>query len=96
MPKLDSIAVTLSGAAPHTLPAAALALLVHQEEVASPGAPLRALDAALGGTLRPLLRAEKFEGKAGQRLVVPTLGRARCERVILLGLGPGAKGAGAG
>ena len=95
MAKLDSITVRLSGAAPLTLPAAALALPVHEEDLSADGGPLRALDASLGGGLRALIRAEKFEGKADQQLVVPTLGRGRVERVLLLGLGPRAGGAGA-
>ncbi len=93
MATLDSISMKLSGAEPHTLPAAALALLLFEEDLAATGGALRATDAALGGVLRKVMRAERFEGKAGQRLVVPTLGRGRAERVVLLGLGPRATGA---
>jgi leucyl aminopeptidase len=88
MVKLDRIPVKLSGAAPHTLPAAVLALPLTEEQVSRPGGPLRAVDQALGGRLLPALAAERFEGKAGQQLLLPTLGRARAERVVLLGLGP--------
>jgi len=95
MAKLDAIAVKLSGAAPHSLTAAALALLVHEEDLAAPGGPLRAVHAALGPGLRALMRAEQFEGKAGQQLVAPTFGRGRAGRVLLLGLGPRADDAGA-
>ena len=86
MAKLDSIAVKLAGAAPHTLRAALLALPVYEEQVAARGGPLRALDETLGGRLSLAIDAEGFEGKAGQQLLLPALGRA--ERVLLLGLGP--------
>ena len=88
---------TLTGAAPLSLPARLLALPVHEEDVAGRGAGLvKALDAALDGHLLAAARAEKFAGKAGEKLSLPTLGRARAERVVLLGLGPKAGRPGAG
>ncbi len=95
MARLDSISVTLSGAAPQALAAGTLALPVFEEEVADRGGPLRAIDVVLGGGLRALAGAERFTGKAGQQLLVPTLGRGRAATVLLLGLGPSAAGAGA-
>jgi leucyl aminopeptidase len=52
---------------------------------------VKALDRLLGGALASAIRAERFEGKAGQELAIATLGRASAARVWLLGMGPRAK-----
>jgi leucyl aminopeptidase len=87
MAKLDSIAVTVAGGAPQAQRAAVLALPVFEEQVGAGAAPLRGVEAALGRWLLPAIRDERFEGKPGQQLLLPTLGRGRAERVLLLGLG---------
>jgi leucyl aminopeptidase len=66
-----------------------LALPVFEEEVRGSGAGrVKALDARLGGALRAAVRAERFEGKPGQDLVLPTLGRTPAARLHLFGVGP--------
>ncbi len=46
-----------------------------------------AVDRALGGLLTDLIRQERFEGKAGQTLLVHTHGKLPAKRVIVAGLG---------
>lgn len=95
MAKVDGIEVTLSGAEPLTLPAGLLALPVFDDELSGQGsARLARLDRQLEGHLRAAARAERFEGKAGEQLLLTTLGRCRADRVLLLGLGPRARAAG--
>ncbi|MBN2798140.1 MAG: leucyl aminopeptidase [Deltaproteobacteria bacterium] len=50
---------------------------------------LDALDARFDGHLRPLAEQRKFEGKAGQSLLLPTLGRLPASHLLLLGIGAG-------
>jgi leucyl aminopeptidase len=95
MAKVDGIAVTVTGAEPLSLEAALLALPVFDDALGGKGASLVAeLDRRLDGHLLSAARAERFEGKAGEQLVVTTVGRTRARRVVLLGLGPRAKAAG--
>jgi leucyl aminopeptidase len=88
MARKDGFAVDATGAAPPAVAADALALPVFEEELRAARGPLRELDARLGGALLAAARAERFEGKPRQELQLPTLGRAACARVLLLGLGP--------
>jgi leucyl aminopeptidase len=50
-------------------------------------APLKPLDALLGGGLTKLLAKEEFTGKKDQSLSIPMLGRGPSERLVLIGLG---------
>ncbi|MBI2204943.1 MAG: leucyl aminopeptidase [Candidatus Rokubacteria bacterium] len=57
-----------------------------------PGRALVPLDDAMGGTLRAVLDAEKFQGKSGQVTHIHTNGhRVNASRVIVAGLGPRAQ-----
>src|SRR5690242_13720439 len=73
----------------------ALAVPVFQEDLRGAG-PVKDVGVLLDGDLAALARAERFEGKAGQELSLPTLGRAPAARVILSGLGPRAEARHAG
>lgn len=53
--------------------------------------PLAPLDRALGGGLAKVIAAEDFKGKKDQTLVVSTLGRLSCHKLVLMGLGDPAK-----
>src|SRR5690606_7229302 len=48
---------------------------------------LASLDEALGGHLNSAIQAERFEGKAGQKLVFPTHGKIAAAYAVLVGLG---------
>ena len=48
---------------------------------------LKPLDEALGGALGKLATKEDFTGKRDQSLSLPTLGRLKAERLVVLGLG---------
>ena len=50
-------------------------------------APLRPIDEALGGGLAKLVAKEEFSGKRDQVLAVSTLGKAKVDKVVLVGLG---------
>jgi leucyl aminopeptidase len=49
---------------------------------------LLALEDALGGGLLSHLKASEFEGKLEQQLDVPTFGRVKSRRLLVVGLGP--------
>jgi leucyl aminopeptidase len=49
---------------------------------------LTALESALGGGLFSHLKASDFDGKAEQLLEVPTFGRVKARRLLVVGLGP--------
>ena len=49
---------------------------------------LLALEDALGGGLLSHLKASEFEGKLEQQLDVPTFGRVKSRRLLIVGLGP--------
>jgi leucyl aminopeptidase len=87
MARKETLSVEATGAAPLRVEADALALPVFVEDLRGAGGPVHALDAALGGALLAAARAERFEGKPGQELQLPTLGRAAAGRVVLVGLG---------
>lgn len=88
MTEADGIAVRLTGASPLGIGAGLLALPVFEEEVGGAGAGLvAALDEALGGHLAAAAKAERFEGKAGEQLLLSTLGKVKPARVLLLGMG---------
>src|SRR5690349_20384698 len=87
------VAAKATGSPALEIEADALALPVFEEDLRGAG-PVKALGALLDGDLAALARAERFEGKPGQELSVPTLGRAPARRVILAGLGPRAKALG--
>ncbi|MBK9518433.1 MAG: leucyl aminopeptidase [Anaeromyxobacter sp.] len=95
MTEVDGIAVRLTGAAPAGLEAGLLALPVFEDEGVGAGTGLVAeLDRRLGGHLLSAARAERFGGKAGEQLLVSTMGRVKPARVLLLGLGARAAAAG--
>lgn len=56
--------------------------------VAAPGGGAGAADAALGGALGKEIADLAFEGRAGETLVLATLGTLPATRVALVGLGP--------
>jgi leucyl aminopeptidase len=92
MARKDTIGIAATGTGAAEIEADALALPVFEEEVRGAGAGrVKALDERLGGALLAAIRAERFEGKPGQDLVLPTLGRAAATRVQLLGMGPRAR-----
>jgi leucyl aminopeptidase len=66
-----------------------LAIPVFVEDLVDGGqVALAALDRTLGGALFAAVKSEKFEGKPEQQLLLPTLGRGKAERILLLGMGP--------
>src|SRR5690242_18955116 len=91
MARKDGIAIDATGTPALEVEADALALPVFEDEVRGAAGPVKALDRLLGGALAAAIRAERFEGKAGQELSIATLGRAPAARVHLLGLGDRAK-----
>ncbi len=93
MARKEGIAIEATGAPALEVEADALALPVFEEEVGAAAGPVKGLDRLLGGALVTAIRAERFEGKAGQELSIATLGRAPAARVHLLGLGARAKAA---
>ncbi len=92
MSRTEAIAVDVSGAAPLSIRAGLLAIPVAAGELGDRRGRLRELDRRLGGHLLAAVRAERFEAKAGELLVLPTLGRLPAERVALLGMGARADG----
>ncbi len=46
-----------------------------------------ALDAALGGSLQDLAKAQGFEGKAGQKCLLTPMGRLAARQVLVVGVG---------
>ncbi|MGC4000163.1 MAG: leucyl aminopeptidase [Anaeromyxobacter sp.] len=85
-------AVKVTGTPALEVEADTLALPVLEEELRGAGGGwLKALDAALEGAARAAAKAEKFEGKAGQELVLTPLGRLPARRVVLMGLGSRAR-----
>src|SRR5690242_588772 len=91
MARKDGIAIDATGTPALEVEADALALPVFADEVRGAAGPVKALDRLLGGALAAAIRAERFEGKAGQELSISTLGRAPAARVHLLGLGDRAR-----
>jgi leucyl aminopeptidase len=57
------------------------------EERLSEDPVIEAADQALGGALRQAIADERFRAKAGQTLVLPTLGKLPVARVALIGCG---------
>ena len=49
---------------------------------------LLALEDALGGGLLSHLKASEFDGKLEQQIDVPTFGRVKSRRLLIVGLGP--------
>src|SRR5580693_3968178 len=47
----------------------------------------KAIDDALGGALTKLVAKEEFTGKREQSLSLPSLGRTKADKIVLLGLG---------
>jgi leucyl aminopeptidase len=86
--RANGIAVKLSGTRAAQTRAALLAIPVFQEEAPARADAVRALDAALDGHLAAAARAERFEGKPDQQLLLSTLGRIPADRVLLVGMGP--------
>ena len=68
------------------------ALIVGVCHGAAPSHPtLAALDKALGGALLEHLKSVEFEGKLDQTAEVPSLGRLKAKKLVLLGLGKAAE-----
>ena len=89
MARREVISLQATGAAPLRIDADALAVTVHEEDVGrASSAVVRALDDRLGGALAGAIRAERFEGKAGQELRLATLGRIPAATLVLAGVGP--------
>jgi leucyl aminopeptidase len=88
MARKDGFSLDATGAAPTAVAADALALPAFEEDLRAAGGALRALDARLDGALLAAARAERFEGKEGRELQLPTLGRVPAARVLVVGLGP--------
>jgi leucyl aminopeptidase len=89
MARKDGLSIEATGATALAVKADALVLPVFAEDLRGSGtARLKELDGELGGALLQAARAERFEGKAGQDLVLPTLGRVGPARVHLAGMGP--------
>ena len=87
MARRDRFSIEATGSAPLRVEADALALPVFEEDVRAGAGAVSALDALLDGAVSAAARAERFEGKTGQELQLPTLGRTAARRVILVGLG---------
>ena len=79
--------VALETRAPLTSPADTLLVCVTTDDLAT-SATVRALDAAFDGGLLRHAKAVSFRAKAEQVLDVPSLGRVKARRVMLVGLGP--------
>jgi leucyl aminopeptidase len=89
MPRREGSTLAAIAAAPLRIDTDALAVPVHEGEVGrAPSAIVRELDGKLGGALAAAIRAERFEGKAGQELRLPTLGKLPAATLLLEGLGP--------
>src|SRR5689334_12715612 len=80
--------VELTGTSAVEVEAGLLAVPVFEEDL---GSSLRGLlgelDAQLGGHLASTAKEERFGGKAGEQLVLSTLGRLGATRLALAGLG---------
>jgi leucyl aminopeptidase len=95
MARKKAAAVKATGTPAAEIAADVLALPVYEEEIRGGGrGRVKALDSVLGGNLADAAKAERFEGKPGQELALPTLGRAPAGRVLLVGMGPRAKAKG--
>lgn len=81
--------IKLTATSPIEAKVGLVALPLFEDDIGKKGkdALLDAADEALGGHLRAALKAERFEGKANQKLVMPTLGNLAAPYVVLLGLG---------
>jgi len=71
-------------------------LIVGLPESFELSGPVGALDNALGGQIARLRESQDFTGKAAETLALQGLAGIRAKRVLLLGLGPADKLAGAG
>jgi leucyl aminopeptidase len=79
--------VQLGTGAPGDSGADALIVCVFASAVADSDA-LLGLEDALGGGLLSHLKASEFEGKLEQQIDVPTFGRVKSRRLLVVGLGP--------
>lgn len=57
------------------------------EGVKAPGGATAAVDAALGGTIRKLIRVGEVTGKWGEQTLVHALEKLPVDRVLVMGLG---------
>jgi leucyl aminopeptidase len=65
-----------------------LAVPVFTEDLEDGGPlALQALDRTVDGALFAAAKAERFQGKPEQQLLLPTLGRGKAQRILLLGMG---------
>ena len=88
--------IVLSPGAPASSSTDLLALFVPEGAVRKgklADAQLRDLDSALGGLLRRVAEEEEFTGKEGQQLTLHTHGKLGAQRLVVIGLGKGARGA---
>jgi leucyl aminopeptidase len=65
-----------------------LLVLLCAEDHLAEDALIHGADAALGGALRQAIADERFKAKAGQTLLLHTLGRLPAARLALVGCGP--------
>src|SRR6187402_1796627 len=82
-----SLSIEVTSGDPARMPVDVVAICLEQGTVTK-NDWLAALDKALGGGLLAHLKQAEFEGKAEQILEVPTLGRIKARRLLLIGLGP--------
>ena len=80
--------ITATTAPPESLSVDLLAVAVGDDL-----AQVDALDALLGGHLRPVLEQREFTGKPGTSVRLPTLGGLAARELVLLGVGDGAPAA---
>lgn len=81
--------IKLTATSPIEAKVGLVALPLFEDDIGKKGKHplLDAADAALDGNLRSVLKAERFEGKANQKLVLPTFGKLAAPYMVLLGLG---------
>ncbi len=82
-----TLTVQLGTGAPGDSGADALIVCVFASAVADSDA-LLGLEDALGGGLLSHLKASEFDGKLEQQVDVPTFGRVKSRRLLVVGLGP--------
>ncbi|MEX1045784.1 MAG: leucyl aminopeptidase [Actinomycetota bacterium] len=68
--------------------AAADVLVLPVYEGPDPGPGMREVQKALGADLIGMIREQRLEGKIGDTLTIPTLGRIRAATLVLTGIGP--------
>ncbi|MFO0675145.1 MAG: leucyl aminopeptidase [Polyangiaceae bacterium] len=83
-----SLALSVRADAPHAVQADVLVVGLYGAAKKGGGfRELAALDAALGGGLEKLIAKEEFTAKKEQVLSLPTFGKLKASRLVLIGLG---------